>query len=286
MELAAQYIKENPFDRYIANCPVYTINCVIPITNTNTSTNSNTNTITVYWDLSYGPLYICKSSIDETANYTIKKLYGPGRTCSADLAYPESVFNCPKQIHECYLKFVDINTVPTYIMIHSIASGYDSMHNMYSDTYDLWDINGNMLLAITLELHNLNSKINWYFTEDNKWIIIWDNEKFQPIIINVDELITNQKEINYEYALRIDRMDWVYTVSPFTVMGMYYNDNVLHVSFSNRHIESKNKINILDYKSIGIVYDLDTDVRDTPPLTYCKSIEIDLTTRKICNAKV
>jgi hypothetical protein len=286
MELAIQYIKENPVSYYITNCPVYTISCTIPVDNpTQCKQITCTKHITVYWDLSYGPVYICKTNIDnESSKYEYKKLYGVGRTCTADTEYPESEFNRPKQVKECELKFVSINDVPTYIMIHSIALGYDCMHDTYSDDYILWDINGNILLNISRELC-YNSTTNWYFTHDNKWIIIWDYTNFRPIIINVDELITNQKKINYEYSHRIDRMDFVYTVSPFSVMGMYYNDNILHVALTNHHLETNRTAELTDYKCIGVIYEFDEDVMDSPPLTYCQSIDIDLTTRKICKTK-
>jgi hypothetical protein len=276
MELALQYIKDNPVSDYIPNCPVYTISCSIPNANLSQDIQStDTKHITVYWDLSYGPVYVCNSSI--------KQLYGVSRTCTANPEFKESGFNRPKQIKECELKFVSINNVPTYIMIHSIASGYDCMHDTYSEDYLLWDINGNALLNIRRDLiYEFNAVISWHFTNDNKWIIIWNNTKFRPIIINVDELITKQKTSKYEYFKRIDRMDFVYIVSPFSVKGMYYNNNILHVYFAaNQHLKITKNAELPNYKCIGVIYECNKYVMYSPPLTYCSAVNIDLVTRKI-----
>ena len=80
-------------------------------------------------------------------------------------------------------------------------------------------------------------------------------------------------------------MDWAYTVSPFAVSNIYYNDNVLDVYLGNHNIKDNRSAEITDYKTIGIIHEYDEDVITSHPLTYCKSLKIDLTTRKICETK-
>lgn len=226
----------------------------------------NDTKVHIYWDMSYGILYTSESISNPGQTPIITKL---------PFTFKNSATTSIKK-HE--LQFDSHNTVPKYIIAQTIATGYDNMHDRNCYSFNIYDTCGRCLIWIYLHGIGDDYLLNWHVTNDHKWIIVWRNDKFQPIIFNMDEINVKLTELDYKYPLRFDRLDWLCVVSPYSVYHIEYKNDKLYV-IVNKNIKSSNTNDIYtdDYE-IGITrfckyYDT--------PLTYNTTFNIDLTTRKL-----
>jgi hypothetical protein len=214
LSLALQFIRENPLKEEPAATAEKLMIC---------GTSSSGEQITVYWDFAYGAVLVNSLGAKRLNNVQTEYPLQPSQHIT-ELGL-DKVSIQRRQLE--FAKDRDGNAV--LIVIQTITNGLDMLHGSLTFSTLVYNLTGQLIFEIGggQELHSdepIDRWMNWFMTPDTKWLILWRLSEFQPVICNIAEL--EQKVKKTGWWLRIDRLDWVPTITPYPLTSLYYLANL------------------------------------------------------------
>ncbi len=182
---------------------------------------ANGEQITIYWDMSYGAVLVKVSS---AGGPIIKRLNGIVREQQLTQFQQQQIAELgitSIRILKYQLEFAkDKSGNPQLIIIQTITEGVDTTHGCNTWGTLIYNLDGQLLFEIGGHQELRSGWINWYLTPDARWIILWQPNEFQPIFHRISDLEARlEKKGSW---LRIDRLDWVPTISPYLITSFSY----------------------------------------------------------------
>jgi len=175
--------------------------------------------ITIYWDMSYGPVLV----IDNRDNKDIKRLSGVPLTSFLQAGLAQLGITHVRFLRH-QLEFAkDKEGQPKLIIIQTITQCKESTPECKTWKTLIYNLSGQLLFEIEGEqdVRNIPGWMNWLLTPDGRWIILWQSDCFQPLFYRISDL--EDRLIKKKgYHLRVDRLDWIPKISPYTISNITY----------------------------------------------------------------
>ena len=177
--------------------------------------------ITIYWDMSYGAVLV---KVADDREPIIKRLNGIVREEQLTPFQQQQIAELgitSVRILKYQLEFAkDQSGNPQLIIIQTIENGCDIMHGCNTWGTLIYNLDGQLLFEIGGHQELRSGWMNWFLTPDAKWIMLWQTHEFQPIFHRISDL--EARLVKTKTWLRINRIDWVPTISPYPITNFSY----------------------------------------------------------------